>query len=387
MKKFRQKNFIAPLVGMAGKAAMTLAPDLINAGTSAIANKQNAEMQKEAMEKQEKLQKEQNKILNKAVNKNPGAVASTIQQQQSQSQQQPTTQPQQNQFSYIGNLGKKYKDQAKQAFNDIRTGLKGVGKDDVVGFGKDLKYSLSKNKDLMVKGALITGAAMAGSYVGNKAVKLYKDKKFKEKMKEWEEEERDYSVKDTVKNTVKKAAKCIGRVARDNKGRLGITFAGSALAAAAPFAINEYTKRQMAKDTEYDDEDLEERGYSIKLDKNSKFVKEFRNFKAGAIKGWRSIKNDPIKTVLRVASPVRQGELNKVAGDLEESGSGSKITSTIVNTLRNHPKTSLVVGGLVAGGIRKGIKKVKDGVYKGIKKVDPSAFSQESYYDYLEDED
>lgn len=387
MKKFRQKNFIAPLIGMAGKAAVSMAPDLIGAGAQAFEIKQNANLQKEALEKQEKLQKEQNKILNKAVNKNPGAVASTIQQQQSQSQQQPTTQPQQNQFSYIGNLGRKYKDQAKNLIGDLRTDLKGVGISDVTGFGKDIKHSLSKNKDIMIKGALITGAAMAGSYVGNKAVKLYKDKKFKERMKEWEEEERDYSIKDSVKNALKKTAKDVGRVAWNNKGRLGLTFAGTALAAAAPFAISEYTKRQMAKNTEYDDDDLEEREYSFKFDKKNMFVKGFRNVKAGVIKKYRTVKEDPVRTLLRAVSPIRRGEINKVAGDLEEGESGSKITKAVVNTLKNHPKTSLIVGGLVAGGIRKGIRKVKNKAYEGVKKVDPTAFSQESYYDYLDNED
>ena len=373
MKKFRQKNFIAPLIGVAGKAAMSMAPDLLNAGANAIANKQNADLQKEAMEKQVKMQKEQNKILNKAVKQNPVAVASTIQQQQSQ-------QPQQTQFSYLGNLGKKYKNQAKKLLHDTVTDLNGVKLDDVKGFGKDVKHAFSKNKDLLTKGVLLSGACMAGSYLGNKAIKAYKDKKFKEKVKEWEEEEKNYSVKDSIK----RIARHVGRVAKDNKGRLAFAFGSSALAAAAPFAISEYTKRQMAKNTR--EEEPEEREYSLKFDKKNTIVKAYRNVKAGIKKKYRTIKNDPVRSVLNVVSPAKESELHKVADDLSSGGSGSKITKAVVNTFKNHPKTSLILGGLGVAAINKGVRKLKDGVHKGIKKLDPNAFSQESYYDYLDED-
>ena len=67
MIKFRQKEFIAPLIGMAGKAALSMAPDLINSGINAVQtnqqNKANQEAQEKAREDQKKLQEQQLKTI------------------------------------------------------------------------------------------------------------------------------------------------------------------------------------------------------------------------------------------------------------------------------------------------------------------------------------
>ena len=124
----------------------------------------------------------------------------------------------------------------------------------------------------------------------------------------------------------------------------------------------------------------------LKFDKKNTIVKAYRNVKAGIKKKYRTVKNDPVKSVLKVVSPAKESELHKVADDLSSGNSGSKITKAVVNTFKNHPKTSLILGGLGVAAINKGVRKLKDGVHKGIKKLDPNAFSQESYYDYLDED-
>lgn len=371
MIRFKQKEFIAPLLATAGKAAMSMAPDILNAGATAISNSQNNQIQQQALENQQKQQKEQNKILNKAVKKDPVGVASVLSQQQ---------------FSYLGRLGKKYAAQARRSVNDIISGLDGVTKDDFVGFGRDLKYSVRRNKDAIIGPAMASGAAILGSYLGNKAIKKYKDYKANQIKEQWlnELEEREYSVPEKFIKYIPPKSESVmeglGRIANKYKGRIALGFAGGVAGAALPFAIQEYTKRQMAKQTK---EEPEEREYSVKNKIN--YVKEYINNGVNAIRrGYRDVKNDPLKHYIKTfKSRVRPSDLNSFANDLESGGSKSKITSLVSKMIKKHPKTSLIVGSGVAYLGKKGVNKLKDTVHQGIKKIDKNAFSQESDYDYL----
>lgn len=386
MIKFRQKEFVAPLIAAAGRAAMSMAPDLLNAGASAIQNNQQNKIQQEALENQKKQQDQQNKLLNKIAKKDPMAAANAMTTMQQQ--------PQQQQFSKLGNwargLGKKYKTEAINSYNDIKNGIKGIGVEDFKGFKKDVGHAGYKNREGIALNILGTAAAIGGSYLGNKAVKLYKDHQGKKQLEKLEEE-REYSVAEDAFNFGKRGIKFLGRTANKHKFGLAKGALMTAGMTALPFAIQEELKKSMAKDTSA--EDVEEREYSATRYVKYKMIKGYRgakqsykNLKGGIKNSYENFKSDPLKSAIKFKSGVSSEKISSISNDLTEGGSGSKITKLISDTVKKHPKTSLLIGAGIAYGGKKLSDKAVNTVQKGIKKIDKSAFSQESKYDNLEEE-
>ena len=354
MIKFRQKEFIAPLIGMAGRAALSMAPDLINSGINAVQtnqqNKANQEAQEKAREDQKKLQEQQLKTINKIAKKDPTAAASVMSQ---------TMQPQQQQFSaktYLRGLGSKYKEQAKKALNDL-TSVE-IGKEDLKGFGKDVKHALWKNKDIATKKALIAGAGAVGTVVGKKIVNHLKKK-------DEETEEREYSVKSDF---IKKGANHVKRVAKNNVGN--IAFAGISAAAlpVAGYMVSKRLKKNMAENLEED-----EREFSIKG--------KAKRLAVGVRQYYRETKKDPLKRIIDFKSSVNHETLKKVSDDLSEGGSGSKLTKLVSDTVKNHPKTSMLIGSSVLYLGNKAKNKAQKAIQKGIDKVRNKKPSSEDSYE------
>lgn len=342
MIKFRQKEFIAPLVGMAGKAALSMAPDLIGSGINAIQtnqqNKANQEAQEKAREDQKKLQEQQLKTINKIAKKDPQAAASVMSQ---------SMQPQQQQFSaktYLKGLGSKYKEQAKKAFNDL-TSVE-IGKEDLKGFGKDVKHALWKNKDIATKKALFAGASVMGAFAGKKIVDHLRKK-------DEETEEREYSIKGDF---IKRGVNHVKRVAKDNAGNLVFSGLTAAALPVAGHMVTKSLKKRMAEDLEED-----EREFSIKG--------KAKRLAVGVRQYYRETKKDPLKRIIDFKSSVNHETLKKVSDDLSEGGSGSKLTKLVSDTVKNHPKTSMLIGGGIAMLGTKAYKGAKNKVQKGIDKL------------------
>lgn len=360
MIKFKQKEFVAPLVG----AALSMAPDLVNAGINAVQNNQQNKAQQEALEQQKKQQEQQNKLLNKIAKKDPGAAANVMAQQ---------NQPQQQQFSlktYTRGLREKYKQQAKDAWKDISSAQ--LNSDDFIGFGKDIGRALWRNKHVATRSALVTAAGTGGLILGKKIAEHLRKRDERN-----EAEEREYSdvpplsgrLKTTAKDILKRTGKHVWRVAKDNKGSIMLTAGIAAASPIAGYLAEKEMKRQMAEDLrENDEEYYRSRNYSdfnftaeekerrrnageYFDPKLKKWIKGSFSLKgrakrlgAGVRRYYRNVKNDPLKKIIEWNSLIRPEKLNKVSEELNKGGSGSRLTKLVSDTVKNHPKTSMLIG-------------------------------------------
>lgn len=350
MIKFRQKEFVAPLVGLAASAIPSIA---VEAGLGMASNKaqkkaneeQTAIMQEQARQQakaNKDIQKTLDKIAENSKNANTvQAIGQTLQQRQ---------------YAFLGRTAR-------------------IVKRDVGGFAKDIGKLAWKRRNTLI-GGTIAGGAMAGSaYLADKAVQHDMKKNNIPLDKLSQVEEKKYSIIKSTGSILKKTGKVIKEAADDNKGMIIATSAFGALPILSGYASDKAKLKDQIKNTTTETS----RNYSI-LGSISKGAKSLK-------KGWGVFKSHPGQSILGfISSNIGQGggrkEVMKFGRELESLGnkSGSRISKNVGKFIYNHPKTSLVGSTAVGLGVMANTWDRGEKTVKGLaKKLDKNAYAyQES---------
>ena len=367
MIKFRQKEFIAPLVAAGARMAASALPSLALEGGLGIAankaqekaNQQQTEIMQQQAEQQAAANKQMQKTLDKIAekaDKNPqGAVQAAGQALQ------------QRQYARLG--------KAK-----IATFLKR----DVGGFAKDVGKMAWNRKNIMIGGTLAGAGMAASSYAADKAVQHDMKKSGIPLEKRPETKQKEYSASKFGKGVlsgVKKAGKVVKDAAKANKGMIVTTSALGALPVVSGYAAEKEQLKAQIKDTKKSAP--ETRSYSI-IRGVSKWLKG-----AGKTlkKNWGTFKKHPGQSTLGwVSNNIGQGggrkEVMNFGKELEQRGlkSGSKLSQKAGKFIYTNPKTSLVGSTVIGLGVMANTWDRGEKTVKGLaKKLDKDAYAyQES---------
>ena len=366
MIKFKQKEFLAPLVAGAGRLAAQVLPSVaIEGGLGLAANKAQEKanaQQTEIMEKQAEQQAEANKDIQRTLDK----IAESAKSNPQGAVQAAGQALQQKQYANLGRVLKK----------------------DVGGFAKDIGKSIWKRRNLLIGGTLAGGAMAASSYAADKAVQL--DMKRSgiplQKINKPETVQKQYSgfAKSAIAGVKKyggKVGRVIGEAAKENKGMIITTSALGALPIVAGYASEKQQLKDQVNATK--NSIPSQKSYSILSGVGKSLGRMGRKMKAG----WWKFKKHPGQSVLGwVSNNIGQGGGRKDVMDfgreLEQRGikSGSRLSQKAGKFIYTHPKTSLVGStavGMGAMGLTWG--KGESAVKGLIKKVDKDGYAyQES---------
>lgn len=370
MIKFRQKEFIAPVIAGAGRLLAGSLPEMAVSGAIGMAGnkmQQKAnEEQAEIMEKQAREQKRQNEKMAEAMDK---IAENTKNNPQAASQAA-------NQVSQIMMSQKEF---ARINLGGALTRMRGSKRyKDIVGFGKDLGKYIGENKNTLIGGTLAGAAMPVASYITDKAIQA-------DMKKSGIPLERTYSVGRSILSGLRKTGKAVGEAAWDSKGMI----LGTAVLGAAPTALGYMAEKQQLKD-QIKNTTPREKTYSIRL--KTGYLKGIRK-KVGD--WWRNlpIRNTPGETLLGGLSNMAGGGgregVENFGKRLQELGeqSGSSISKKVGRFAIERPKTSLalsVIPGSIAmtGTWGLGEKLAR----KGIEAADNHAYDyQKSKGEYIDD--
>lgn len=316
MIRFKEKEFIAPLVGALVSAVPGVAAE-IGMGVSANkAQKKAMEEQNQIMAQQAEQQAEANKDIKKTLDKiaekadnNPGAAKAAVEALQ------------QKQYAKVGKV-----------------------LDNVIGLGKDVGGLVLKRKNLLLGGTMAGAAMGASSYLADKAVQH--DMKKSGIPVPHNTKQKQYSKLGFGKiaiNQAKKVGGALKEAAKKNKGMIISTSAFGALPIVAGYASEKEQLRGQINATK--NFAPEQRSYSVLAGVS----KGLRKFRGSIAKGWRSFKSHPGQSALGwISNNIGQGggrkDVLKFGHELEEAGkkSGSALSQKLGKFIYKHPKTSLV---------------------------------------------
>ena len=364
MIKFRQKEFVGPLVAAAGRMLPELA---VSAGIGMAGNKaqQKAnEEQTEIIEKQAREQKKQNERMAEAMNKIAENSKNNPQVAQQAASQVSQVMMSQREFARIGlgGIGKAVKN------SKFLKNAKGLG--------KDLWTITKENKTELIGGTLAGGAMAGAGYLTDRAIQA--DMK-KSGIPLQKQEQRSYAAIGSIMGGLKKAGKTIWEAAKKRKGMI----AGMAVLGSAPTALGYIAEKQQLKDQLGH---TQQKTYSLKLKTFGKFgfIGKAAKGLAGKVKGVKNwqIWKTPGQTTLGFLSNMSMGGGRKgVSGfgkRLEELGekSGSEWSKKAGRFIQTHPKTALAASIPVGMGIMSATWDTGDKlVRKGAEAVDKNAYA------------
>lgn len=367
MIKFRQKEFIAPLVAGAGRLVAGALPEMAVSGAIGVAgNKMQAkanEEQKEIMEQQAREQKRQNEKMAKAMNKIAENSKNNPQAAQQAASQLNQVMMSQREFARI-NLGGISKTLKNSRF------LKNAGE-----FGKDLGTIAKENSGTLISGTLAGGVLAGSSYITDKAIQYDMKKNGIPVQKNYA------NVAGSIMSGLRKAGKATWNAAKNHKGMM----IGMAVLGSAPTALGYMAEKQQLKDQIAS---TKQKTYSLKMKTAGNI---FKGVEDSLGNRWNKT-----KTWWR-AVPIGErilGGLSSFAGGggregvsnfgkrLQELGekSGSTWSKKAGKFIVDHPKTALAGSIPVGTAIMTGTWDMGEKlVRKGAKAVDKNAYAyQES---------
>lgn len=360
MIKFRQKEFIAPLLAAGGRLVAGALPEMAVSGAIGIAgNKMQSkanEQQKEIMEQQAREQKRQNEKIAEAMNK----IAENSKNNPQSAAQEAGNLLEQKQFAKI-NLGSLANNKTVK---------------NAIGLGKDVgKIAWKNRRDLA--GGLLAGAALSGaSYITDKAIQ-YDMKKSGIPLPP-KKEQREYSLnKESIMKGIKFAGRELKQTAKNNKKMIG----SMVLFGSAPTALGYMAEKKELKDQIKNTvSPAKERTYSFKSSIVSSFGKLKNKIAAAPI--FHNTGEKILGGISSISGGGGRKGVYKFGHQLNRYGkhSGSEWSQKVGKFIMDHPKTALVgsipVGaGIMAATWDTGEKLVR----KGMKKIDKNAYAyQES---------
>lgn len=355
MIKFRQKEFIAPLLAAGGRLVAGALPEMAVSGAIGIAgNKMQSkanEQQKEIMEQQAREQKRQNEKIAEAMNK----IAENSKNNPQSAAQEAGNLLEQKQFARINLNSFKNNETVKNA----------------VGLGKDLGKVVWKGRRNLI-GGVLSGAALSGaSYLTDKAIQH--DMKKSGIPLPPKKEQREYSFKkESIMKGLKFAGKEILQSAKNNKIMIG----SMAALGSVPTALGYAAEKKELKDQVNRTTPPREKTYSLM----SSIGKMRKKIEAAPIF------HTPGQTILGGISNMfggggRKG-VYKFGHQLNRYGkhSGSKWSQKAGQFIMNNPKTALIGSIPVGMGVMASTWDLGDKlIRKGAKKFDKNAYAyQES---------
>ena len=375
MIKFRQKDFVAPLLAAGGRMLAGAAPSLALEGALGIAgNKAQAkanEEQTEIMQKQAREQKRQNEKMAEAMNKIAENSKNNPQVAQQAGSQISQVMMSQKEFARI-NLGG-----MKKIWGTIKNNptFKNAS-----GLAKDVGTIVKENRGTLISGTLAGGVLAGSSYITDKAIQH-------DMKKNGIPVQKNYAVTGSILKGLKTAGKETWKAAKDHKGMI----VSMAALGAAPVGLGYMAEKQQLKDQVAN---TQQKTYSLKLKSFGKFgwIKNTGKFFKNPIKNtkewWNKqpLKNTTGETILGFMSNMSGGGgregVSKFGQRLQELGkkSGSTWSQKTGKFIVDHPKTALAASvpvgiGTMALTWDAGEKLVR----KGVKAADKNAYAyQES---------
>lgn len=360
MIKFRQKEFVGPLVAAAGRMLPELA---VSAGIGVAGNKMQQkanEEQTEIMEKQAREQKRQNERMAEAMNKIAENSKNNPQAAQQAANQISQVMMSQKEFARI-NLGGMVKAAKNSKFLKNAKGL-----------GKDVWTITKEHKNGLIGGAMAGGAMAGAGYLTDRAIQA----DMKKSGIPLQQEQRSYAATGSIMGGFKKAGKVTWEAAKKNKKMI----AGMAVLGSAPTALGYIAERQQLKDQIGH---TQQKTYSLKIKTFGKFgfIKGAAKKVTNRVKNWQIWKT-PGQTTLGFLSNMSMGGgregVSKFGKRLEELGgrSGSEWSKKAGRFIQTHPKTALATSIPIGIGIMSGTWDAGDKlVRKGAEAVDKNAYA------------
>ena len=371
MIKFRQKDFVAPLLAAGGRMLAGAAPSLALEGALGIAgNKAQAkanEEQTEIMQKQAREQKRQNEKMAEAMNKIAENSKNNPQVAQQAGSQISQVMMSQKEFARI-NLGG-----MKKIWGTIKNNptFKNAS-----GLAKDVGTIVKENRGTLISGTLAGGVLAGSSYITDKAIQH-------DMKKNGIPVQKNYAVTGSILKGLKTAGKETWKAAKDHKGMI----VSMAALGAAPVGLGYMAEKQQLKDQVAN---TQQKTYSLKLKSFGKFGwvgkigKSIGNRWTNTKNWWKAV--PPGERILGGISSFSGGGgregVSKFGQRLQELGkkSGSTWSQKTGKFIVDHPKTALAASvpvgiGTMALTWDTGEKLVR----KGIKAADKNAYAyQES---------
>lgn len=371
MIKFRQKDFVAPLLAAGGRMLAGAAPSLALEGALGIAgNKAQAkanEEQTEIMQEQAREQKRQNEKMAEAMNKIAENSKNNPQVAQQAGSQISQVMMSQKEFARI-NLGG-----MKKIWGTIKNNstFKNAS-----GLAKDVGTIVKENRGTLISGTLAGGVLAGSSYITDKAIQH-------DMKKNGIPVQKSYAVTGSILKGLKTAGKETWKAAKDHKGMI----VSMAALGAAPVGLGYMAEKQQLKDQVAN---TQQKTYSLKLKSFGKFEwvgkigKSIGNRWTNTKNWWKAV--PPGERILGGISSFSGGGgregVSKFGQRLQELGkkSGSTWSQKTGKFIVDHPKTALAASvpvgiGTMALTWDTGEKLVR----KGIKAADKNAYAyQES---------